>query len=158
MVELKIALVGAPNTRKSQLAAALSRALEPSARHTVIVLAETPDLLAGSVHYDLTLLMGLETLAQSPERAQQQLAADQSIRAALVRSGLPYCVLYGPPQERLEQALRELEHLQPAAEQRTRQNIGSSSKAWVWACDKCSDPQCEHRLLSDLLTQRTRAA
>ena len=57
MIELKIALLGAPNTGKSQLAAALSRALEPSVRHAVIVLAETPALLAEPVRYDLTLLM-----------------------------------------------------------------------------------------------------
>lgn len=25
---------------------------------------------------------------------------------------------------------------------------------WVWACEKCSDPACEHRLLSDLLAKR----
>ena len=157
MIELKIALLGAPNTGKSQLAAALGRTLEPSARHALIVMAETPALLAEPVRYDLTLLMGLETLAQSPERAQRQLAADQSLRAALARSGLPYHVLYGQPSERLAQALRELEFLLPAAGQRTRQNTGSAGKAWVWACDKCSDPQCEHRLLSDLLAQRPRS-
>ena len=158
MAELKIALLGAPNTGKSQLAATLSRALEVSAWHAVVVTAETPALLAEPVRYDLTLLMGLETLAQSPELAQQQLAADQSIRAALALSGAPYRVIYGQQQERLEQALREFERLLPAAEQGTRQNTdpGSKAKAWVWVCDKCSDPQCEHRLLSDLLAQRDR--
>ncbi|HEY3048981.1 MAG TPA: hypothetical protein VGJ72_16155 [Polaromonas sp.] len=158
MAELKIALLGAPNTGKSQLSAALSRALEVSAWHAVIAIAETPALLADPVRYDLTLLMGLETLAQSPELARQQLAADQSIRAALALSGVPYRVLYGQQQERLEQALREFERLLPAAAPHTRQDTGpgSKTKAWVWACDKCSDPQCEHRLLSDLLAQRDR--
>ncbi|UUZ63973.1 hypothetical protein LP417_00980 [Polaromonas sp. P1-6] len=157
---LKIALVGAPNTGKSQLAAALTRALEVSAWHAVVVIAEAPALLAELVRYDLTLLMGLETLAKSPELARQQQAADQSIRAALTLSGVPYRVIYGQQQERLDQALREFERLLPAAEHRTPQNNGpgSKAKAWVWACDKCSDPQCEHRLLSDLLAQRARTA
>ena len=29
---------------------------------------------------------------------------------------------------------------------------------WVWSCEKCSDPQCEHRLLTALLAQRARQA
>jgi hypothetical protein len=32
------------------------------------------------------------------------------------------------------------------------------NQPWVWMCEKCSDPQCEHRLLTALLAQRDSAA
>ncbi|MGH8831935.1 MAG: hypothetical protein ACREXV_12720 [Polaromonas sp.] len=159
MTVLKIALVGAPHTGKSPLAAALTGSITASGWQAVVVVADTAALQADLARYDLTLLTGLET-AKTPAPAQE--AADQSVRAALAHAGVPYRVIYGQGEERLAQALQAVESLLPRAEKHLRQSTipgntregVSRSGAWVWVCDKCSDPQCEHRLLTDLLAQR----
>ena len=169
---LRIALVGAPHTGKSQLAAALTGALKASGWQAVVVVADTPALRADLARYDLTLLMGLETMAENkgprgtpamPAPVQEaREAADQSLRTALAGAAVPYRVVYGRGEERLAHALLAVESLlqRPGARLRRSEgpvssgNAGSRAKAWVWACDKCSDPQCEHRLLSALLAQR----
>ena len=85
-------------------------------------------------------------------------AADAAIRSALAQSGTAYQVLYGDPNDRLSQALKlvEAELQQPSSlHPGPVDEKDGSTRAWVWLCDKCSDPQCEHRLLSDLLASRT---
>jgi len=150
---LKIAVTGAPSTGKHQLASDLVRALKDAGRDaqvTVTALSAPSGGAAGHTDhfgYGLTLLCGLE----SAEAARQ--AADQSIRSALAATGTAYCVLYGSAPQRLEQALGAVERLLPGLLPRKQAPAGRS-KAWVWVCDKCSDPACEHRLLSDLLAQR----
>ncbi|SFC69178.1 hypothetical protein SAMN05216344_13127 [Polaromonas sp. OV174] len=148
---LKIALLGAPHSGKTQLAAALTASATP----VIVVVADTSALRAE--RYDLALLMGLDgsALMNSPE----QEAADQSIRAALAHTAQPYQVIYGSSAEHLSQALQAIERLLPATGSGRHANPspGKRAKAWVWACDKCSDPQCEYRLLSDLLAQRAAA-
>lgn len=165
MTVLKIALAGAANTGKSQLAAALTQALQASEQNAVVVVANTPALLAGLARRDLTLLMGLQPLAapESHETSQfpspTQEAEDLSIRAALAHAAVPYRVIYGAFEERLAQALQAAERLLPRAGKPPRlSSYANKPSAWVWLCDKCSDPQCEHRLLTALLTQRTSTA
>lgn len=168
---LNIALVGAPQTGKSALAAALNGALETSACAASVVI-DPAHLPAGKLAgYDLILLMGLEAPAHGLNpcglpaiTAQMREAADQSIRTALLQAGVPYQVIYGSPEERLAHALAALEPLLKTAGQRLRHSPGAAggpdsagkTRPWVWVCDKCSDPQCEHRLLSDLLAGRAR--
>ena len=170
---LKIALLGAPGTGKSQLSTALNLALRASGWPAAIFTAEASLL----DRPDLTLLMGLE----APR--DDALAADQSIRVALAQAGNAYEVLYGPAGDRLARALaliekRLLEKNQgdvptpsdhQAADETARNadqkpESDSNKSAYysanypsysaVWACAKCSDPQCEHRLLTDLLARR----
>jgi hypothetical protein len=149
---LKIAVTGAPSTGKHQLASALGRALKDAGRDALVAVtapSASPGDAAG-----LTLLCGLESAAQ----AHQQ-AADQSLRAALAAGGVAYCVLYGSAPQRLAQALGAVERLLPGlAQQKPAPVRGEGNKAWAWVCDKCSDPVCEHRLLSDLLAQRAVSA
>lgn len=83
--------------------------------------------------------------------ATAQEAADQAIRTALASAGIAYRVMYGTSDQRLAQAL---EAANPPAPQRTVAARNGRKSAWTWVCDKCSDPTCEHRLLSDLLAQR----
>ena len=106
---------------------------------------------------DLTFLMGLDT------HKHDQFAADQVIRATLSKLNTAYDVLYGSTDEKVVQALKRIEErqsnlasLMPDRPTRTVKPVEASgkNKAWVWACDKCSDPQCEHKLLSDLLVKR----
>lgn len=155
MTVLKIALAGAANTGKSQLAAALTRALQASDEEAVVVVANTPALLAVLAGDDLTLLMGLPPPETSEVPAGMQEAEDLSIRAALTRAAVPYRVIYGTGEERLAQALQAAERLLPRAGKPPRlSSYANKPSAWVWLCDKCSDPQCEHRLLTDLLARR----
>lgn len=159
MTVLKIALVGAPHTGKSHLAAALAASLKASGCQAVIVVADTPALQAELASYDLTFLMGLACSATSPQDDRE--AADQSIRAALTHAGTPYRVVYGGSEERLDQVLRTLDGLLQGNGAGLRPNAIPASiekrkktQSWVWMCDKCSDPQCEYRLLTDLMARR----
>ena len=92
----------------------------------------------------------------SPADKQNQEAADAAIRAALIDAQIAFQVLYGSRDERLAQAIEAIESLLPAQTRPQPQHPPETKKPWVWLCDKCSDPQCEHRLLTDLLASRTR--
>ena len=147
-------LLGAAGTGKSRLAATLSNALQVAGREVEVIVAGTAIAARASTDA-LTLLMGLDT----PGGGQE--AADAALRTALSEADIPYLVLYGSPDERLAVALDALENLlAPDADgPPPRPAPGATAqKAWVWACDKCSDPQCEHRLLTDLLARRSEAA
>jgi len=148
---LKIAVTGAPSTGKHLLASALARALKDAGRNASVAVAGPSAFLADQAPYGLVLLCGLESIDPSRQ------AADQAIRSALAAAGMAYCVLYGDASQRLAGALGAVERLQPGLLLREPQPSGRS-KPWVWVCDKCSDPVCEHRLLSDLLAQRAAPA
>lgn len=143
---LNVALAGAPGSGKSRLAATLTHALNKSGWPAAVGLADpvTQDNDA------LTLLMGLDSQAEDIMHA-----ADRRIRAALARTGTAYDVLYGSAEERLAQALGLIEKRLMGAGPRLP---AKNSRPWIWVCDKCSDPQCEHRLLTDLLAKRPTTA
>lgn len=97
--------------------------------------------------YDLTLVTGLdiEWVADGLQRdgAHVREPVDALVRGALDRAGIPYRVVYGQGAERLANALGAIDAAlapRPAA-----------PANWSWACEKCGDPQCEHRLFSGLL-------
>jgi nicotinamide riboside kinase len=110
--------------------------------------------------YHLTLLMGLD-LPWVPDRlfrdgpALRQ-ATDALLRRELQAAGIAFQTLYGPLERRVQQALRAI----GAALQRP---LTTPDTTWEqgrrpWNCEKCSDPDCEHRLFTQLLQQRTREA
>jgi len=94
--------------------------------------------------YDLSLLTGLD-LACTPDGAAQ---VDALVRDQLQRAQVPYQVVYGQGAQRLQSALQALAAAgwlpQPPRAERAR------GTAWVWTCEKCSDPACEHRLFTQL--------
>jgi hypothetical protein len=154
---VKIAIAGAPLTGKSPLAAALGHALQASGRPAEVTVA-APPFPADLAGHDLVLLTGLEPAAQAHNAAAMaasQEAADQAIRTALMSAGISYRVMYGTVEQRLTQAL---DAVNPPSPQRTVAARNGRKSAWTWVCDKCSDPTCEHRLLSDLLAQRANSA
>lgn len=168
---LKIALLGAPCTGKSLLASGLNSAANASAwPATIVVLqAQDPALPVTPADYDLVLLTGLEDAAaaphsgadQAPASPQAQQMADAAIRAALTSARISYRVLYGRSEERLAQACEALQSLLPTLPMPAPPGPIRAHKKptpWVWPCEKCSDPQCEHRLLTTLLAQRARRA
>lgn len=152
MSPLNITLLGAVGHDRQQLAEALARSI--GANKWPAKVLETDNTITRSAE-DLILLMGLDKDVRHDDAD-----TDASIRSALSTSGMAYAVLYGSPEERHAQALMMVHRRLTEAGKAnpslvTAKSITEKTKPWVWLCDKCSDPQCEHRLLSALLASRT---
>jgi hypothetical protein len=158
---LHVYICGASRAETTHLQVELLQALADQ-RLAASASVETADPELGNVLNaapnlpQLVLLLGLEGgdgLAQD---------ADQTIRGKLGSAGQPFEVLYGSTQERQTQALALIDRHSPGwlrlpGNQVTpvaNSSKSTKSRPWVWLCDKCSDPVCEHRLLRDLLTAR----
>lgn len=108
--------------------------------------------------YGLTLLMGLD-LPWVPDGLFRdgpalRTATDAVLRRELQAASIPFQTLYGPLDSRAQQALRAIGTL-------LERSLVSEDPHWAqgrrpWTCEKCSDPDCEHRLFTHLLQQRTR--
>jgi nicotinamide riboside kinase len=99
--------------------------------------------------YDLTLLTGLDIpwVADGLQRDGPHVRepVDALVREGLAKAGVPYRVVYGSGEDRVRSALAPVLELlgeRPAA--------GNDEARWKWVCDKCSDPECEHRLFTGL--------
>ena len=94
--------------------------------------------------YDLTLVTGLDVawVADGLQRDGPHVRepVDALVRAALAKAGVPYRVVYGHGEERLPNALTAI----------TGMRAPAPTGTWKWTCDKCSDPECEHRLFTGL--------
>ena len=107
--------------------------------------------------YDLTLLTGLDLpwVADGLQRdgAHVREPVDALVRAALDGAGIGYRIVYGSGNARLDNALFAINSAASCggilcAKARFRsENVASRP----WACEKCSDPDCEHKLFSGLL-------
>jgi nicotinamide riboside kinase len=98
--------------------------------------------------YDVTLLTGLDIawIADGLQRDGPHVRepVDALVREMLANAGVPYRVVYGANGERLRNALAAIDaSLAPRSEARN----------WVWQCDKCSDPDCEHRLFTQVIAR-----
>lgn len=83
------------------------------------------------------------------------LAEHTRFRDALSQAGRPYQVIYALDEDQLVELIAcNIAFMQG----RQVPSKHSPRSQWVWACDKCSDPQCEHRLLTDLIQQRRSTA
>ena len=147
---MRIAIVGAPQTGKSQLAHAITQHLRQ--RHIdLVVLAATS--LEQIQPDDIVLLCGLD-LTGTPSELQH--TSDQALRDALTQQHTAFQVVYGQGAERCTQALY-------AAAQRA-QALGRADLAahmrqaqplrWTGPCENCADADCEHRLFSQLLEKK----
>lgn len=79
---------------------------------------------------------------------------DAHLRAALIGAGLGFSVVHGSGDERLQNALNAVDSIAPGARPADASARSDAGPAWRWACDKCSDPDCEHRLFSELVAKR----
>ena len=110
--------------------------------------------LAAQRGFDLTLLAAtdLPWHADGLQRdgPARQMSYDKLLRETLTRSQMPYRVIYGNGPERLRHALACLVSfgLAPAGDE-----VPAPSR-WRWNCEKCSDPDCEHRLFAEILRAR----
>ena len=113
-----------------------------------------------------TLLMGLDLPCPDDQRAAQE-TADARLRAALAAAGRSYRVVYGStPAARLAQAMQAVFTIKTIANSalgtggRGRFDPKSDpppdrpARLRAWSCEKCSDPECEHRLFTALTGTR----
>ena len=139
---MDIAILGAPQTGKTQLAEALRTHLVRLDLDLIILDAALPEPPQPHV---LVLLCGLD-LAPASEHQQ---AADSELRASLVQQKHVFQVVYGHGTQRLENALyciaRQLPEL---AHSLGRQEVVAK---WQGACETCGDGECEHRLFTQLV-------
>ncbi len=113
--------------------------------------------------FDLTLLTGLDMPWQADgiQRDGEHVRApvDALLRAKLHSAGLAFEVIYGTDSQRSKHALQAIARL--TERQDTINSIANNTdsmpantqnafKKWQWNCEKCSDPECEHRLFRSL--------
>ncbi len=107
--------------------------------------------------YYLTLLTGLDLpwVADGLQRdgAHVREPVDALVRAALDGAGISYRIVYGSGTARLDNALFAINSAATCGGIKNAQAIFRSENVTSrpWACEKCSDPDCEHKLFSGLL-------
>ncbi|WP_439518298.1 hypothetical protein [Hydrogenophaga sp.] len=140
-----VALLGGDASSTAALAAALRRALALQAPDAQVLMHESP-ALASSARHDLTLL-----LAPDPVQGLHGEAADALLREALHSAGTAFQIVHGQGAAGLQQALR-------AIGSATGRSLVADDPALTvgrgqWRCENCSDPDCEHRLFTGLVSR-----
>jgi nicotinamide riboside kinase len=77
---------------------------------------------------------------------------DRLLRQSLLQAGIAFSVVHGHGQQRLDNALMALGW--PDYAQHAAGRIAPHENRPQWTCEKCSDPDCEHRLFTGLLKCR----
>ena len=116
--------------------------------------------LARQRGYQLTLVTGLDLpwVADGLQRDGPHVRepVDALIRAALSRAAIGYRVVYGSGPERLANALAAVESAAAAPAPGLAPGLAPASpqaRRWHWACEKCSDPDCEHQLFKAIVAR-----
>lgn len=116
-----------------------------------------PEAIGWQRRVDLTLLMGLDLpwvsdgfFRDSPAVRD---ATDAVLRRELQTAGLSFQTIHGHGPSRTDQALRAIGRRLGRSLTLTDQTLTNGRSPWT--CEKCSDPACEHRLFSRLLTRDT---
>lgn len=145
---MHVAILGAPQSGKTQLTLALRQALKAQG-----VIAHVSDDAAWqeSPTHDVVLLCGLDLAPASPS----QLEADAAIRHRLHSQAMNFQVVYGTGLERLKNALFGLAQQMHAKglEALASQIRQPPPVRWQGPCDTCGDGDCEHQLFSRLLAK-----
>jgi hypothetical protein len=142
-----IALLGADGSGKTQLAEALAQRLAQRGIAATLVAVPQSSFDAAALEayrgHAFTLLIA----PASPT------PIDGMLRKALMDANLSFAVVHGEGAEQLANAWNAIN---TAADPDARGSAEpGTTTAWSWACDKCSDPACEHRLFSDLVAKRS---
>lgn len=151
-----LALLGAPGTGATELAEAVNRRLADSAMTAQAIAvtnaAQLPNEIRDTLHSAaITLLMGLDAPCPAPEQARRE-AIDAQLRTMLENAGVRYLVVYGQGARRIENALKAIESIAINALTTSASDLLEQKpiRLRAWDCEKCSDPDCEHRLFSAL--------
>lgn len=104
---------------------------------------------------DLTLLMGLD-LPWTPDGLFRDSpavrdATDSLLRRELQGAGIAFQTVYGQGDARLQQALRAVGTA--LGRPLVKDDPALANGLRPWSCDNCSDPDCEHRLFTGLLSR-----
>jgi hypothetical protein len=166
-----VLVLGAPGTGAQALhAALLARTTNPSA---VRILGSNGILLDDALLRSLaaspnalTLLMGLDQPCPAGDRAAQE-AEDTRLRATLAQAGVAFRVVYGQGAQRTAHALLAIRQIAAGAYSSSaggqfgveaEKSEGQAPRLRAWNCEKCSDPECEHRLFTALTGREPRGA
>jgi HTH-type transcriptional repressor of NAD biosynthesis genes len=104
----------------------------------------------------LTLLMGLDFPWQADglfrEGPTARTGIDAVLRRELQTAGIPFQTVYGPVEARVQHALRAVGGLlgRPLAMHNPLLEAGTGR----WTCENCSDPDCERKLFTGLVSRR----
>jgi nicotinamide riboside kinase len=108
-----------------------------------------PQALEDHRSFELTLVTGLDLpwVDDGFQRDGVVLRAhvNQRLCQVLQRHGIGYSSVYGTGHARTENALQAIRYALGLP------RAGRARSNWSWPCEKCSDPQCEHRLFADLI-------
>jgi len=111
--------------------------------------------LAAQGGYELTLLMGLDLPWQADglfrDSPAVRDATDALLRRELQAGGIAYQTVYGQGDTRLAQALRAIGNA--LGRPLVHEDPALATGLRPWSCDNCSDPDCEHRLFTGLLSR-----
>jgi hypothetical protein len=142
-----IALIGADDSGKTRLAEALAQRLAQRGIAASLVVEPLPgrsiDPGTLEVHRG-ALVLFIAAVSPTP--------IDDMLRQALMDAKLSFAVVHGQGEEQLANAWKAIN---AAADADNRRPAAEGTAAWSWACEKCSDPACEHRLFSDLVARRS---
>ncbi|MBT2324465.1 hypothetical protein J7E62_19145 [Variovorax paradoxus] len=144
-----IALFGAADSGKTHLAEVLAQRLAQRGIAATLVVEPLPpasfDAAAIEACRAHALILLIASVSPTP--------IDDMLRKALMDAKLSFSVVHGEGAEQLANAWNAIN---AAADPEARQRAApQAAGAWSWACDKCSDPACEHRLFSDLVAKRS---
>ncbi|MFM8901003.1 MAG: AAA family ATPase [Burkholderiales bacterium] len=156
-------------TEQAHIAAEQTRRIQSLAQRHAVVVADTTALMTAvyseqvfddrslysialQAHQalDLTLLTALDIAWQADglqrEGPQVRGPVDALIRQALQRANLPFSVVSGQGQARLEQALRCVEHATGVRLSAHQENPDKLVR-WRGQCERCGDAACERLCL-----------
>jgi HTH-type transcriptional regulator, transcriptional repressor of NAD biosynthesis genes len=108
--------------------------------------------------FDVTLLMGLDLAWQADpgQRSgpESQIAVDQHLRTLLCTYQIPFSVIYGHGDQRLERAWHLLQMAANIPPSHHILGVDPLTDRQVlthgWTCSHCGDPDCERRLFRHL--------
>ena len=142
---MKVAILGAPASGKTELSLALKSFLQNNT--IALEVLDGPDIQT-LAQEDAALLCGLDL---SPSNETQSVA-DHAIRASLHMQGIEFQVVYGQGALRLQNALFCLATQLPQwAHSLRRSDI---PVRWTGPCETCGDGLCEHQLFTQLVSDK----
>lgn len=143
-----VVVLGARGTGATELIRQLRSALTA---HPGMVLSEQSQICP---EHDFALLLGLDQSVSNAASQTERQQHDAELREQLQAMGKPYRVVYGTGATRLHNALLALGlDSEDKAIWQARQDaqFDLNRGRTPWSCEKCSDPDCEHRLFTGLI-------